>query len=120
MTAEEDMGFTLIDARNAFNEINRTAMLWTARHIWPSGSLFAFNIYRHHSTLTVRGENRTTSRILSQEGVTQGCPLAMILYALALVPMIKELKSRLPNLQNTWYADDGAARGRWTDILKWY
>ena len=29
---EEDLGFILIDARNAFNEENRTSMLWSIRN----------------------------------------------------------------------------------------
>ena len=44
---EEDWGFILIDARNAFNEEKRTAMLWAVRHEWPSGAQFTFNCYRH-------------------------------------------------------------------------
>ena len=39
---EEDRVFLLIDARNAFNEENRTAMLWDFRHEWPSGTNFSF------------------------------------------------------------------------------
>ena len=35
---EEDWGFLLIDARNTFNEENRTAMRWDVRHEWPSGT----------------------------------------------------------------------------------
>ena len=34
---EEDWGFLLIDARNVFNEENRTAMLWAVWHECPSG-----------------------------------------------------------------------------------
>ena len=44
---DEDWGFLLIDARNALNEDNRTAMLWAVRHEWPSGAQFTFNCYRH-------------------------------------------------------------------------
>ena len=51
---EEDWGFLFIDAHNAFNEENRTAMLWAVRQEWPSGAQFTFNCYRHWSTLVVR------------------------------------------------------------------
>ena len=44
---EEDWGFLLIDARNEYNEENRTAMLWDVWHEWPSGAQFTFNRYRH-------------------------------------------------------------------------
>ena len=40
---KEDWGFLLIDAWNAFNEENRTAMLWPVRHERPSGAQFTFN-----------------------------------------------------------------------------
>ena len=60
MDKEEQVGFTLVDAQNAFNEINRTSILWTVRHLWPSGSTFAFNCYKHHSILTIRVDNETT------------------------------------------------------------
>ena len=40
---EEDWGFLLIDARNAFNEENQTAILWAVRNEWPSGVKFTFN-----------------------------------------------------------------------------
>ena len=33
---EEDWGFLLNDARNAFNEENLTAMLWSVRNEYPS------------------------------------------------------------------------------------
>ena len=40
---EEDWGFLLIDARNALNEENWTAVLWVVQHEWPSGAHFTFN-----------------------------------------------------------------------------
>ena len=40
-----------IDARNAFNEINRTVMLWVIRHEWPSG---ARDITSGYKPLTAR------------------------------------------------------------------
>ena len=54
---EEEWGFLLVDAKNAFNKLNRTLMLWTVRHLWPSGARFAFNCYKHHSTLILRSSN---------------------------------------------------------------
>ena len=46
--------FLLNDARNALNEENLTAMLWSVRHEWPSGARFAFSCYRHCYTLVIR------------------------------------------------------------------
>ena len=55
--------------------------------------------------------------ILSQEGTTQGDPLAMAMYALALVPMI----ARLSNIvKKVWYADDAAAAGQLADLYTWW
>jgi hypothetical protein len=41
--SDSDSGFLLIDANNAFNEINHIYMLWTIRHELPAGARFAFN-----------------------------------------------------------------------------
>ena len=56
------------------------------------------------------------AKLSSEEGVTQGDVLAMILYGLALLPIIKELKRNFPNLQQPWYADDAAAAGKFQQI----
>ena len=45
---EEDWGYLLIDAHNAFNEENYTAMIWYVQHEWPSGA-------QSHSTATTTG-----------------------------------------------------------------
>ena len=56
--------------------------------------------------------------LLSEEGTSQGNPLAMPFHALATVPLIKELSSLIA--QQVWYADDSAAVGSLEDIRQWW
>ena len=94
---EEDWGFLHIDARNAFNEDNLTAMLWAVWHKWPSGAQFTFNCYRHWATLVVRDTGDRSGHFLhSKEGVTQGYPLTMIAYVIGVLPLIRELRNAPP------------------------
>ena len=39
-----DFGTLLIDAKNAFNKVNRYLALWNIRHLWPSASRYMHNI----------------------------------------------------------------------------
>ena len=41
--------------------------------------------------------------------MTQGDPLAMILYSILLLPPIRLLQKEFPDIFQPWYADDGAA-----------
>ena len=69
---EEDWGFLLIDVWNAFNEENRTAILWAFCQEWTSGAQFTFKCYRFWATLVVRNTEDRLGQILhSKEGVTQ-------------------------------------------------
>ena len=113
---EEEWGFLLIDARNAFNEVNRTVMLWVIRHEWPSGARFCFNCYQHHALLVNHGAIGKSVIIPSQEGVTQGDPLSMICYGIAILPLIRMLKREFPTAKQQWYADDGSTAGYFSDI----
>jgi hypothetical protein len=117
---EEEWGFLLVDARNAFNEQNRTGMLWTVRHEWPSGARFAFNCYRHWGTLVIRGNNGTGVFLFSKEGVTQGDPLAMLCYGLGVLPLIRILKEEFPDVKQPWYADDAAAAAKFDAMRRQY
>ena len=53
LSADENIGFLLIDADNGFNEYSQIQMLWTIRHEWPAGAKFAFNCYKHQALLLV-------------------------------------------------------------------
>jgi len=86
--ASNEWGFLLIDACNAFNELNWTTMLWVVCHEWPSGAQFCFNTYHHWSTLVIHHHNSTGHYLYSQEGVTQGDPVAMVAYGLSTLPLI--------------------------------
>lgn len=111
MEHEESIGVVLVDARNAFNEQNREVMLWIVRHEWPMGARFVFNCYRHWAILLVRGADGSGFFLHSQEGVTQGDPLAMVAYGVGLLPLVRTLKEHHPTLHQQWYADDAAAIG---------
>ena len=119
-SAEEEWGFLLIDAANAFNEGNRIVMFWTISHKWPSSARFAFNCYRHWVIVVVRGENGLAIFIFSKEGVTQGDPLAMAAYGILLLPLIRQLQDEIPDVNQPWYADDAGAGGKFCAIQEYF
>jgi hypothetical protein len=59
-----------------------------------------------------------TDHLYSCEGVTQGDPVSMLMYSLAVMPLIKTLRSVSDVTQN-WYADDAAAVGNLEDLAQW-
>ena len=117
---DDDWGFLLVDARNAFNEGNRYCLLWTVRHRWTAGARFAFNCYRHWSLLLVRGTEDAASFLHSQEGVTQGCVLAMLIYGIGMLPLTQLLQRELPACIQPWFADDAGAGGKFSNILQYF
>ena len=67
-------GILLIDASNAFNQMNRSVALHNIQTVtFKEMSLYFINTYRSSSRLFICGGGE----ILSQEGTTQGNPLAM-------------------------------------------
>ena len=114
MESEENTGFLLIDADNAFNEASRINMLWTIRHEWPAGARFASNCYPHHSLLVVRNPGDKPLTFFSKEGITQGDPFAMIIAYGVLIHKLKELNVLLIQ---SWYADDASTAGKFDKIL---
>ena len=110
-------GPLLVDASNAFNSLNRALALVNIRKICPIISPILTNTYRTGAELFVMGEV-----IHSMEGTTQGDPLAMAMYALAVVPLVRSISTR--GASQVWFADDASAGGRrllalrlWWDAL---
>jgi hypothetical protein len=108
-------GILLIDADNAFNRLNRSVALKNIQIICPPISTFAINCYRNSSRMFVHGG----AEISSQEGTTQGDPLSMPLYALAITPLIQKLKEHVP-VQQAWYADDAQGAGKLFALRRWW
>ena len=107
----ENWVFLLVDAKNAFNDINRVRMMWIFRHLWLSGARFVFNFYRHWSSLVLWNGDGTASFIHSKEGVTHRDPLAMIVYGIGILPLINNLKREIPDVTQPCYADNSGALG---------
>ena len=80
--------------------------------LWPMSS--STHNYRKPAHLYVDG------RVLfSREGTTQGDPLAMPMYAIATMPLIKKLDSVSDVLQ-VLYADDASAAGKIAKLRQWW
>ena len=89
---EEDTdAVLLIDAANAFNSINRLAMLRNIERICPIAYTYAYNCYSVNARLFVVGGKE----IRSMEGTTQGDPPSMAFYAIGLMPLIWCLSTEL-------------------------
>ena len=109
---EENEAILLVDATNAFNALNRQVALHNIRHLCPPIATILINSYRSPSDLLVDGDV-----ILSQEGTTQGDPLAMPMYGLATIPVIRKLDGLCEQI---WYADDSAAIGTVVQLHAWW
>ena len=109
---EDNDAILLVDATNAFNSLNRQVALHNIKATCPALATILINNYRAPTKLHMEGDY-----ILSQEGTTQGDPLAMPMYALASIPLIKQLGG---NVTQQWYADDAAAVGKLSKLHTWW
>ena len=79
----------LVDAEQGFQRLNRKVTLHNIKYICPILFTMVVNVYRGAARAVVALDFELESR----EGVTMGCPLAMTIYGLALVPLIEFLRS---------------------------
>ena len=109
---DETEAVLLVDARNAFNALNRQTALHNIMRICPSLATILINSYRCPTELFVDGNT-----IWSREGTTQGDPLAMPMFALATIPLILKLRT---DTRQVWYADDASAVGKLSSLREWW
>ena len=92
-----------------------SAKLLNVQYTCPAMKHVLINFYRKSTRIFMNSDG--FFELSSQEGTTQGCPLAMAMYALALVPLAKEL---LPLCRQIWYADDASGCDDFVRLRKWY
>ena len=61
-----------------------------------------------------------SGEIESMEGTTQGDPPAMAMYALAITPLIQQMRTRSPDTNQVWFADDATCAGTCTQLRAWW
>ena len=111
-SAKDSEAVLLVDASNAFNSSNRQAALLNIRSLCPPLTTILINTYRHAMELFVDG-----TTLYSQEGTTQGDPLAMPMYAIAILPLIHRVNVGVKQL---WYADDATTTGCIAALQEWW
>ncbi len=81
----------LVDAANAFNNINRKALLHNVQIMCPVFSNYVVHCYRVPARLFVIGG----IELCSNEGTTQGDPIDMAVYAMGITPLLNIMSSTI-------------------------
>ena len=101
----------MVNAKNAFNSLNRITALHNVQALCPSLATVLMNCYQSTTDLFI-----DNNIIPYQEGTTQEDPFAKPFYALATLPLIKSL----PNSVNrVWYADDATTVSSLQNLKCW-
>ena len=109
---EDAEAMLLVDAANAFNQLNRQVTLLNTDKVCPAMAHIFINTYHCSSHLYIDGQC-----LLSEEGTTQGDPLAMAMYAIGTLPLIQKLDGIA---KQTWFADDSAAASSLERLKNWW
>ena len=102
----------LADASNAFNNLSRKTALFNIQHSCPSLATILINTYRHDPGFYIENE-----AILSTEETTQGDPLTVAMFVLAMLPLIDRASREARQI---WYDNDVSAGGKMNGIRAWW
>ncbi|GJR53720.1 putative reverse transcriptase domain-containing protein [Tanacetum coccineum] len=107
------MACLVMDFSNAFNLVDRSALLHEVRVKCPSISLWVDFLYGQASRLYI-GD----THIWSTTGVKQGDPLGPLLFALILHPLLHKIKDSCKLLLHAWYLDDRTIIGDLKEVAR--
>ena len=111
----------LVDAKNAFNTINRKTMLHNINYKCPSLAMYVENTYKEPPNLYMVGNSGGgIGAMQSREGTTQGDPVAMAMYAIGMSVLQDEISYEETHVKQVAYADDLSGAGKITDLKKWW
>ncbi len=111
--SQETEAVILVDTSNVINTLNRKVALQNFNSLCPSLAKILINTYRDDVQLFIDGET-----LLSQEGTTQGDPLVLAIYAVAISPLIRRLEDE--HLKQVCFADDATAGGDFAHLKIWW
>jgi hypothetical protein len=119
---ENTEAILLVDAENAFNNLNREAALLNIKQLCPPFYRYLQNTYQQPAKLIIAGEQKSHEIIYSDEGCTQGDVGSMGLYGLGIKPLVDDLGDTIDVQRciQSWYADDSSLAGELNEMRKWW
>ncbi|GKC06001.1 putative reverse transcriptase domain-containing protein [Tanacetum coccineum] len=107
------LAMLIVDFSNAFNLMDKLALLHEVKVKCPFISLWVDSLYGQASRLYI-GD----THIWSATGVQQGDPLGPLLFALILHPLLHKIKDSCKLLLHAWYLDDGTVIGDSEEVVR--
>lgn len=106
LAADSDAALLTVDMANAFNEVDRSALLTAVQKYVPALLPYVQWSYGAPTDLHVVGAPAGTAPIQSRTGVRQGDTLAMLLFALVVQQILERTQATAPAVAVLAIADD--------------
>ena len=111
LASDDPLILLKIDFSNAFNSLRRDHMLERVKATCPE--IYNLVLYAYDDPSILLYQSIT---LASAEGVQQGDPLAVLLFCIAIQPLVASMTSDF----NVWYCDDGTLGGPQDTVLQDY